>query len=123
MAGRRDLADAPAELRAAIQEFWPPSSWDDAAAISRLESGWDAFAVYDSTSPDHPCGSVIGQANGITVTAELSVGYFQINACNYPDWEWQRLYNARHNARTAHMLWTARGWWPWYFSAKRLGLI
>jgi hypothetical protein len=51
------------------------------------------------------------------------VGYFQINACNFPDWEWQRLYNARHNAGTAHMLWAQQGWNAWYFSAHQLGLI
>ena len=62
---------------------------------------------------------------GVRITAERSVGYFQINTCNLPpDWEWQRLYNARHNAGTAHALWDAAGqrWSPWYYSAGLLGL-
>ena len=58
---------------------------------------------------------------GIPVVAEHSVGYFQINSCNFPGWEWARLYNARHNAGTAHMLWEqAGGWSPWAFSSAKL---
>jgi hypothetical protein len=117
------LADAPEELQVSIREFWPQSEWDHAAQIAQLESGFNAFALNDSTSPYHPCGSVISELDGVSVSAERSVGYFQINSCNFPDWEWGRLYNARHNAGTAHMLWEQRGWQPWYFSAKRLGLL
>lgn len=117
------LDDCPAELRVAIVEFWPDSEWENAAAISQLESGWNAFAVYDSTSEASPCGSIIGEQGGTQISAERSIGYFQINACNFPDWEWQRLYNARHNAGTAHLLWSTRGWAPWFFSARRLGLL
>lgn len=117
------LTDAPAELQVSIQEFWPPEEWDNAANISFLESGFDAFALNDSTTPDAPCGTIIGQRDGVNISAERSVGYFQINSCNYPDWEWQRLYNARHNAGTAHLLWTSQGWGAWYFSAVTLGLI
>jgi hypothetical protein len=119
-----DINDAPAELQAGIREFWPSEEWDNAASIAYLESGFNAFAINDSTDNEHRCGDVIGIREGVRITAELSVGYFQINACNYPDWEWQRLYNARHNAGTAHMLWESRrGWWPWLFSARKLGLI
>jgi hypothetical protein len=116
---------APAELRDAITEFWPESEWENAANIAQLESGFDAFALADTVDAQHPCGSPIGERNGVTVTAERSVGYFQINSCNFPDWEWQRFYNARHNAGTAHLLWTNAGgsWIPWYFSASKLGLI
>lgn len=117
------LADAPEELQVAIREFWPEKEWENAANISQLESGWNAFAVSDSTSDSAPCGTVIRTVNGVDVSAELSVGYYQINACNFPGWEWQRLYNARHNAGTAHLLWSARGWQPWYFSGKALGLL
>lgn len=113
----------PAELRVAIQEFWPVEEWDHAAAISQLESGWDAFALADTIDQEHPCGAIITVKDGVPVSAERSVGYFQINACNYPDWEWQRFYNARHNAGTAHALWSERGWRPWFFSALRLGLL
>ena len=113
----------PAELLDAIHEFWPESEWDNAQNVSLLESGWDAFALNDTTSATSPCGAPIGERQGVAISAERSVGYFQIDSCNFPDWEWQRLYNARHNAGTAHMLWAQRGWSPWYFSAKQLGLV
>lgn len=121
--GHRVLADAPLELQVAVQEFWPESEWDNAASIAWLESSWDAFALADTTDSSHGCGAVISHRDGVAVTAERSVGYFQINSCNFPDWEWQRFYNTRHNAGTAHMLWGSRGWSPWYFSARRLGLL
>lgn len=116
-------ADAPPELQTAIALFWDSSEWENAANIAQLESGFDAFAVNDSTDAQHPCGYSIGTRDGVAITAERSVGYFQINSCNFPDWEWQRLYNATHNAGTAHMLWSASGWSPWYFSATTLGLL
>lgn len=117
------IDDAPLELQTVIKEFWPEDEWDNAAAISKLESGWDAFAVANTVDLEHPCGSIIGHRDGVAVSAERSVGYFQLNSCNFPDWEWQRFYNARHNAGTAHMLWADRGWGPWFFSATRLGLL
>jgi|ERR671936_554902 hypothetical protein len=117
------IDDCPRELAVAIQEFWPESEWENAAHIAELESGWNAFALMDSRDQEHPCGTFIGWRNGIAIVAECSVGYFQINACNFPDWEWQRFYNARHSAGTAHMLWEERGWHPWYFSATTLGLL
>lgn len=117
------LADAPFELQVGIKEFWPPEEWENAAGVSLLESAWNAFALNDSTAPDAPCGTIIGERDGVRISAERSVGYFQINSCNYPDWEWQRLYNARHNCGTAHMIWAAQGWGAWYFSAMELGLI
>lgn len=119
------LSDAPEELQVAIREFWPEQEWDNAAAIANLESGFDAFALHDSTRPNAPCGTIIAVVDGVKIAAERSVGYFQINSCNFFGWEWQRLYNARHNAGTAHMLWEQAGssWSPWYFSAKALGLV
>lgn len=117
------LSDAPLELQDGIREFWPESEWENAAAISRLESSWDAFAVDDTTSGDHPCGSQLPSVNGVAVTAERSVGYFQVNSCNFPEWEWQRLYNARHNCGTAHLIWADQGWEAWFFSARQLGLL
>lgn len=107
----------------AIQEMFPPEEWENAANVALLESGWDAFAVANTVDEEHACGSIIGHRDGVAIAAERSVGYFQINSCNYPDWEWQRLYNARHNAGTAHMIWQSQGWRAWYFSAKALGLI
>lgn len=107
-----------------VREFWPESEWQHALDVAELESGWDAFAVNDTTDDNTPCGAVVTVRDGITITAERSIGYFQINSCNYPTWEWQRLYNARHNAGTAHMLWDNAGqrWTPWLFSARKLGL-
>lgn len=121
----RAMDMAPDELRVAIAEFWPIGEWENAANIARLESGFDAFALDDTTTASAPCGSALRTVDGVVVAAERSVGYFQVNACNFPEWEWQRLYNARHNAGTAHMLWdqAGRSWRPWYFSAKQLGLI
>jgi hypothetical protein len=116
------LHDCPEELQVAICEFFPPDEWDHAAQVAYLESRWNAFAKADTTDADHPCGALIRITDGMRITAERSVGYFQVNTCNYPDWEWQRLYNARHNAGTAHMIWAAQGWQAWYFSARQLGL-
>jgi hypothetical protein len=119
------MAEAPDELRVAINEFWPVGEWENAANIAMLESGFDAFAINDTTDAEHPCGATLGSRGGVPITAERSIGYFQINSCNFPGWEWQRLYNARHNAGTAHLLWANAGgsWRPWYFSAVKLGLI
>jgi hypothetical protein len=114
--------NAPAELQVAIREFWPESEWDHAAGIAQLESGFDAFALRDTTA-GVGCGAYIGERDGVRITSERSVGYFQINSCNYPDWEWQRLYNARHNAGTAHAIWDSQGWGAWFFSAESLGLL
>jgi hypothetical protein len=117
------LLDAPLELQVAIQEFWPTEQWDNAAGIAYLESDFDAFAKLDTATKYGGCGIYIGEIGGVRVVSERSVGYYQINTCNYPTWEWQRLYNARHNAGTAHMIWTYQGWGAWYFSAKTLGLL
>jgi hypothetical protein len=119
------IDDAPAELAESIREFWPQEEWDNAAGIARLESGWSAFAVDDTRTPDHPCGSVISTTpTGVNITAEYSIGWFQINACNLPaGWVPENLYNTRHNCGTAHMYWVQSGWRPWYFSATTLGLL
>src|ERR687888_990793 len=126
MAETRSIEDTllPEELRVSIKEFWLPEEWDNAAGIAWCESGWDAFALNDTTGPDLPCGAYLEHRGGVAISAERSVGYFQINACNFPEWEWQRFYNARHNAGTAHMLWDRAGgtWRPWFFSAQRLAL-
>lgn len=117
--------DCPQELWVSISEFWPESEWINAANIARIESGFDAFALDDTATPNGGCGVEIGQRDGVSITSERSVGYFQLNSCNFPGWEWQRFYNARHNAGTAHALWDGAGgkWTPWFFSAHQLGLI
>jgi hypothetical protein len=115
--------EAPAELVIAVQEFWPLEEWDNALKISREESNWDAFAL-NNTAYKYGCGAPIGTSvDGVPISAERSVGYFQINSCNFPTWEWQRLYNARHNAGTAHLVWSTQGWRAWLFSARKLGLV
>jgi len=116
------IVDAPLELQDAVKEFWPESEWDHAVSIAFLESGWSAFAEVDTTDGNHPCGSVIGKRDEFLVTAEHSIGWFQINVCNFPGWTPGHLFNTRHNAGTAHMLWSERGWEPWFFSARTLGL-
>lgn len=118
------IDECPTELSQSIREFWPEPEWDNAAAVSQLESGWSAFAVQDSRDSLHPCGAVIRHdPNGVSITAEYSIGWFQINACNLPsDWLPEHLYNTRHNCGTAHAMWANRGWSPWYYSAQALGL-
>jgi hypothetical protein len=114
---------APPELAAVVTEFWPESEWDNAVSIAFLESHWSAFAENDSRTPEAPCGAELYVRDGVTVTAEWSIGWFQINACNLPpDWKPAHLFNTRHNAGTAHELWSRRGWQPWLFSARKLGL-
>lgn len=117
------IDEAPEELAAAIREFWPAEEWDNAAAVAQKESGWSAFAEANTTDAAHPCGSFLRYQGGVRVTAERSIGWFQINACNLPaDWTPEHLFNTRHNAGTAHEMWSRRGWSPWYFSATSLGL-
>lgn len=122
-AGGIKFESAPDELRFWISVFWPESEWDNAASIANLESGLDPFARRDTRDIDHPCGSVIALDGGTIITAELSVGYFQINTCNYADVEPERFYNGGLNVETAYGLWQERGWEPWYYSATELGLI
>lgn len=119
------IDDAPAELAESIREFWPEYEWNNAAAVAELESGWSAFAVADTRTATAKCGEIIRtDPNGVRVAAEYSLGWFQINACNLPgDWVAENLYNTRHNCGTAHAMWYARGWSPWYFSAHELGLL
>ncbi len=119
------LETAPAELQACIKQFWPQPQWENAAAISQIESGWNAYADNNTTSATVPCGARLSPINGVPVFAEHSVGYFQINVCNFPSWDWKRLWNAYQNCGTAHMLWDGAGqsWSPWFESATKLGLL
>lgn len=120
----KSINEAPAEIADPIREFWPPEEWDNAASISFLESGWQWDAENDTTAGgSRPCGEVIATRGGVAISAEHSIGYFQINACNYPSWNPGHLFNARQNAGTAHALWLDRGWSPWFFSATQLGLL
>jgi hypothetical protein len=120
-----DLTGAPPDLRQAVREFWAEAEYENALSIAYLESGWKWYAIDDTTSPSAPCGTFLRKVEGVDVTAELSIGYFQINACNFPDWDPWKLMDPYQNAGTAHMLWDQAGqsWSPWYFSAKQLGLI
>lgn len=117
--------DAPLELQAAIKSFWPQIEWENAADVASQESSWNAFADNDTTDSTHPCGSFLASTGGYSVYAEHSVGYFQINVCNFPDWDWKRLWNAYENAGTAHQLWDQAGqkWTPWLETATKLGIL
>jgi hypothetical protein len=118
------IDNAPPDLQLAIREFWPQAEWNNAAGIAELESRFDPFAEIDTTKGGLvPCGTILGSRLGAQIGAEHSVGYFQINVCNFPSWPWCRLFNTRHNAGTAHMLWAQSGWRPWFFSATWLGLL
>ena len=115
--------DAPDDLAYEIKRYtdW---DWDQASSISKLESDWQWNAEADTTEGGSiPCGTIVSVRDGVEITAEHSYSYFQINACNFPDWDTTQLWNTRQNVGTAHMLWAARGWEPWYFSAQRLGLL
>ncbi len=118
------IDDCPVELAAAIREFWPDDEWDNAAAVSEIESGWSAFAENDTRRDGFPCGAQLNVRKGIRVSAEWSIGWFQINACNLPShWTPCHLFNTRHNAGTAHDMWARSGWAPWFFTANQLGLL
>lgn len=115
--------DAPDDLSYEIKRYtdW---DWDQAASISKLESDWQWNAEADTTEGGSiPCGTIISVRDGVEITAEHSFSYFQINGCEFPDWNITQLWNTRQNVGTAHMLWASRGWAPWYFSAQRLGLL
>jgi hypothetical protein len=114
--------DAPVDLAIEIKAFFPPPEWDNAARVAFLESGWDPFALNDSATAAGGCGLPLFDRGGVGIVSERSVGYFQINSCNYPGWIWGQFYNVHHNVGTAHALWAQRGWSPWYFSSKSLGL-
>lgn len=119
----RSIDEAPEELQVAVREFWLPEEWDHAVSISFLESKWNAFAENDTRTADAACGDFLpGRRGGVRISAEWSIGWFQINACNYPDWNPCHFFNTRHNVGTAHDLWSRRGWQPWFFSAQSLGL-
>jgi len=120
----KHIAQAPQDLQDAVREFWPESEWDNAVSIAYLESQWRRDARNDTTrGGDFPCGQIIAIRLGVRISSELSLGYFQINACNFPTWDPETLLDPRENAGTAHMLWDTRGWYPWYYSALFLGLI
>lgn len=115
--------DAPDDLAYEIKRYtdW---NWDEAASISKLESGWRWDAELDTTEGGAiPCGTVIGELDGVLITAERSLSYFQINTCEFPDWNVDQLWNTKQNVGTAHMLWNQRRWSPWYLSARKLGLV
>jgi len=117
------IGDAPDELATAVREFFPDTEWDHAVSISYLESGWNALALRDTTDSAHSCGADLADIGQPGVSAEVSISWFQINSCNFPGWISGTLYNTRQNVGTAHMLWADRGWEPWFFSARSLGLL
>lgn len=119
-------SDVPNDLWLGICEFWPDTEWINATNIARLENPtFDPFAINNSADKFGGCGIPIGAIGGVPIVTERSIGPFQVNACLFPTWEWQRLYNTRHNCGTAHLIWTLAGnsWRPWLLSATKLGLI
>ena len=120
----KTIDEAPDELAQLVREFWPDQELDNAVSVSFLESGWSAFAENDTRNASAPCGARLYVRAGQWVTAEWSIGWFQINACNLPpEWKPVHLFNSRHNVGTAHAMWAERGWHPWFYSATQLGLI
>ena len=116
------IDDAPDDLAYEIKRYvdW---NWDEAASISKLESDWKWDALNDSTNGGAiPCGTPIDSRGGVIITAERSISYFQLNSCNYPEWNPCHFYNVQQNVGTAHALWAERGWEPWFFSCQTLGL-
>ena len=118
-----DIADAPCDLQCGIRAYFDEADWQIAANVSYIESKWNRWAIADTTDAQHPCGAVLRSVGGVAVYAERSYSYFQVNSCNFPDWDPARLWNADHNCGTAHLIYVAQGWRAWYFSAKALGLI
>ena len=115
--------DAPDDLAYEIKRYtdW---DWNEAASVSKLESDWKWDAQNDTTQGGTiPCGTPLSYRDGVLITAERSLSYFQINTCDFPDWDPGQLWNTKQNVGTAHMLWNQRGWGPWYFSAQKLGLL
>lgn len=120
----KSIDEAPAELADAIREFFPPEQLDNAASISFLESGWNAFAFNDTSQWPVDASGFIYYIGGVGIAPERSVSYFQIETLHLPPaWHWWDLFNVRHNVGTAHLYWSERGWSPWQLSAKALGLL
>lgn len=113
----------PPDLVVLVQQNWPWSEWSNALAVALNESDWEAGAEANTTAEGVPCGTPLGERNGVMVTAERSVGYFQINLCNYPEDRWAYLLTPEGNVAQAAALWRERAWSPWYFSAEYLGLL
>lgn len=114
----------PPELRVAIQGFWPEEEWEHAAAISNLESGWRlnarAYVTQDQVNDWnrlHP--------DDIR-SVEDSRGPFQVNIYAHPWADAGRLLTDWAYASWAgRVVWLRAGgrWSPWFYSAKKLGLL
>ncbi|MYH41587.1 MAG: hypothetical protein F4150_07495 [Chloroflexi bacterium] len=95
---------APAEVQAAIAEFFPRDEWENAAAIALCESGFrlDAHNLSD---------------------IEDSRGLWQINVRANADMLEYDLWSARGNAHAAAIIFERQGWAAWKHCATGLGLI
>lgn len=119
----KSIDEAPDDLAYEIKRYddW---DWDEAASISWLESGWRWDELNDTVKTSgRRCGEVIKVIDEIPVTAEISCSYFQLNSCDYPGTPIWFFFNTKQNVGTAHALWNERGWEPWFFSARELGLL
>lgn len=99
------LALAPAAVVAAITSVWDAGSWDEAAIISRCESGWNAGAHRLDARED-------------------SRGLFQINVRAHPWAMALDLWDPRVNSFAAALVYQRAGhkWTPWLICAYRAGL-
>jgi hypothetical protein len=92
---------APAEVRRLVAKYFPANQVENALAVMKCESGFNANAVN------------WGDAR---ITGMPSCGLFQINAKQ--NWAWN---DPEANVRRAHLMWSSRGWQPWS-CAKKLGI-
>jgi hypothetical protein len=78
---------------------------DNAVNVAELESGWNTGAH--------------------NTDGEDSRGLWQINVGPgaHPDLRKDNLFDPQVNAWYAAVIWRASGWFAWYNSAKKLGLI
>ncbi len=104
----------PPELRAGIQHYWPEGEWENAAAISNLESGWRLAARAYVTDP------LPGNS------PEDSRGPFQVNIYVHTWAEANRLLRDwDYSSWAGHEVWQRAGgsWRPWFYSARTLRLL
>ena len=117
MVGATFLA-APLEIQAVISKYFPPSQWENAAIVSKCESGWNPSSQCNSLDPNNRCyGEKDAKGNLII---EDSRGLFQINVASnsYPEYANYDLYDPDVNTNLASQIFIARGWQPWSCAAK-----
>lgn len=94
------LESAPLEVQNAIRAYFPQEEWENAAAISKCESGWNSRAWNQA--------------------GEDSRGLFQINVQAHPNAG--NMFDITENVAYASRLWRDQGWRPWA-CASLLGIM